>query len=111
MLALKDSCVHPTSNKPYIISSSGGTDNSIEGKAVSLGIDLLYVGCRLFRGHILILSMVQNGMTHAFVIEFESTADRDYYVDNDPAHQVFKKLAGEVLEDAQVIDFTNGMFK
>lgn len=31
MLALKDSCVHPTSQKPYIKSASGGTDNSPEG--------------------------------------------------------------------------------
>jgi hypothetical protein len=50
-------------------------------------------------------------MTHAFVVEFESAGDRDYYVNEDPAHQAFKRLAGEVLEDAQVVDFTNGVFK
>ncbi|KAI2746547.1 hypothetical protein DTO013E5_263 [Penicillium roqueforti] len=32
MLGLKDSCVHPTSQKPYIKSASGGKDNSSEGK-------------------------------------------------------------------------------
>jgi len=36
MLALKDTCVHPGSNKPYILSLKGGKDNSIEGKQVSL---------------------------------------------------------------------------
>ena len=34
MLALKDSCIHPTSKKPYIKSASGGTDNSPEGLQV-----------------------------------------------------------------------------
>ena len=38
MLALKDSCIHPTSNKPYIISASGGTDNSPEGIQVILNL-------------------------------------------------------------------------
>lgn len=49
-------------------------------------------------------------MTHAFVMEFESAEDRDYYVHDDPVHTEFKKLAGEVLEKVQVVDFTNGMF-
>lgn len=35
MLGLKDSCVHPTSQKPYIKSASGGKDNSSEGIQVS----------------------------------------------------------------------------
>lgn len=77
MLALKDDCIHPTSKKPYIKSASGGTDNSSEG--------------------------IQNGITHAFIVEFESAEDRDYY--DDPAHDEFKNLAGKVLEKAQVIDF------
>ena len=50
-------------------------------------------------------------MTHAFVVEFDSTEDRDYYVNNDPTHDEFKKVAGEVLEKAQVVDFTDGVFK
>jgi TFIIF-interacting CTD phosphatase-like protein len=85
MLALKDSCVHPTTQKPYIKSASGGTDNSPEG--------------------------IQNGFTHAFIVEFESTEDRDYYVNDDPSHDEFKTLAGKVLEKAQVIDFIDGAFK
>lgn len=35
MLALKDNCVHPTSQQPYIKSASGGKDNSPEGIQVS----------------------------------------------------------------------------
>ncbi|KAI0387826.1 hypothetical protein F5Y04DRAFT_12492 [Hypomontagnella monticulosa] len=31
MLGLKDGCVHPTSQKQYIKSLTGGKDNSIEG--------------------------------------------------------------------------------
>jgi hypothetical protein len=34
MLALKDNCLHPLSQKPYIKSSLGGLDNSIEGLQV-----------------------------------------------------------------------------
>ncbi|KAI9865145.1 MAG: hypothetical protein M1813_002465 [Trichoglossum hirsutum] len=85
MLALKDDCIDPTSGQPYIKSASGGTDNSLEG--------------------------IQNDITHAFVVEFRNSKDRDYYVNNDPAHREFKVLAGEVLEKAQVIDFTDRVFK
>jgi len=36
MLALKDNCIHPSSQRPYIKSSIGGIDNSIEGIQVNL---------------------------------------------------------------------------
>ncbi|KAJ5800167.1 uncharacterized protein N7518_002235 [Penicillium psychrosexuale] len=83
MLGLKDSCVHPTSQQPYIKSSSGGKDNSTEG--------------------------IQNGITHAFVVEFASAADRDYYVQSDPSHLAFVKTLDGLIEKAQVIDFTDGV--
>lgn len=35
ILELKDTCIHPTSQKPYIRSLSGGQDNSKEGLQVS----------------------------------------------------------------------------
>ena len=44
-------------------------------------------------------------------MEFETPEDRDYYVDNDPAHQEFKKLAGKIREKAIVVDFASGVFK
>lgn len=34
MLGLKDKCIHPTSQKPYIKSFTGGKDNSPEGLQV-----------------------------------------------------------------------------
>ena len=34
MLGLKDQCIHPTSQKPYIKSFSGGKNNSPEGHSV-----------------------------------------------------------------------------
>ncbi|KAF2000141.1 hypothetical protein P154DRAFT_492191 [Amniculicola lignicola CBS 123094] len=83
-LALENECIHPTSKKTYIKSVSGGTDNSPEG--------------------------AQNGSTHAFVVEFENEADRDYYVGEDPVHDEFKQLAGKILEKAHVVDFTHGVF-
>ena len=36
MLSLKDTCLHPSSQKPYIKTSSGGIDNSPEGAQVGL---------------------------------------------------------------------------
>ncbi|KAJ5432945.1 uncharacterized protein N7458_012101 [Penicillium daleae] len=85
MVGLKDSCIHPTSNKSYIKSSSGGADNSIEG--------------------------IQNGITHAFVVEFASAEDRDYYVREDPVHKAFVQSLNGVVEKAQVVDFTDGVFE
>ncbi|KAJ5279612.1 stress responsive A/B barrel domain protein [Penicillium angulare] len=84
MLALKDNCLHPTSQKPYIETSSGGADNSIEG--------------------------IQKGITHAFVVQFATAEDRDYYVRSDPAHQEFVRSVGGIIEKAQVIDYTPGTF-
>merc|ERR1711939_998085 len=34
MLALKDTCIHPTTQKPYVKSYGGGRDNSPEGLQV-----------------------------------------------------------------------------
>lgn len=85
MLELKDRCLHPRSEKPYIRSSVGGLDRSIEG--------------------------AQGGMTHAFVVEFASQEDRDYYVQEDPAHRAFVELMMPKLVKAQIIDFSPGVFR
>ncbi|KAK1625194.1 stress responsive A/B barrel domain-containing protein [Colletotrichum phormii] len=84
MLALKDNCIHPTSNKSYIKSLVGGLDCSPEG--------------------------LQDGITHIFVAEFESVEDRDYYLAKDPAHQAFMKQVGSAIIKARVTDFTPGVF-
>lgn len=103
MLALKDTCVHPTSAKPYIVSFSGGRDHSPEGAQVGVhpseDISILQ--------H---LTALQNGITHAFSVEFESTEDRDYYVKSDPVHQSFVAFVGALLEKAIVVDYTPGEF-
>ncbi|KAH7146391.1 stress responsive A/B barrel domain protein [Dactylonectria macrodidyma] len=84
MLTLKDRCLHPDTGKPYILSSKGGSDNSIEN--------------------------LQDGITHAFVVEFASAEDREYYVTKDLAHREFVSGLSAVLAKAQVIDFTPGTF-
>ena len=45
------------------------------------------------------------GMTHAFILEFASTEDRDYYLLKDPVHHAFSAKAGPLIEDSLVIDF------
>ncbi|KAJ9194439.1 hypothetical protein DTO164E3_7324 [Paecilomyces variotii] len=84
MLSLKDQCIHPTTNKPYIKSSAGGKQTSPEGKS--------------------------GGFTHIFVEEFETEEDRDYYTLKDPAHLAFANSLGAVVEKVQVVDFTPGVF-
>ncbi|KAK2787913.1 hypothetical protein FQN52_004378 [Onygenales sp. PD_12] len=51
-----------------------------------------------------------DGITHAFVVEFENVEDRDYYVNKDPAHLAFVGGLGDAIQKVQVIDFTNGVF-
>ncbi|KAI2608973.1 stress responsive A/B barrel domain protein [Hypoxylon fragiforme] len=84
MLGLKDGCIHPTTQKQYIKSLTGGKDNSIEG--------------------------AQNGITHAFVVDFETTEDRNYYVEKDPFHEEFKAFVGPLAEKVIVVDYSEGVF-
>ncbi|KAJ6037096.1 hypothetical protein N7540_001375 [Penicillium herquei] len=84
MLELKENCLHPVSQKPYIETSSGGLDNSPEG--------------------------IQDGKTHAFVVEFANAPDRDYYVHLDPVHQEFIRSLDGIIEKAQAVDYTPGVF-
>jgi hypothetical protein len=44
------------------------------------------------------------GFTHAFVVTFRSTADRDTYIPH-PVHQDFVKLVGPSLDKVLVVDF------
>ncbi|KAF1976009.1 dabb-domain-containing protein [Bimuria novae-zelandiae CBS 107.79] len=84
MLGLEKSCLHPTTGAPYIKSITGGKGNSPEG--------------------------LQEGLTHGYVVQFSSNEDRDYYVNQDPAHDAFKKTAGPFIEKAVVFDFQDGVF-
>lgn len=49
-------------------------------------------------------------MSHAFVVQFSSDEDRDYYVNKDPAHFAFKQAAEPFIEKAVVVDFQNDVF-
>lgn len=49
-------------------------------------------------------------MTHAFIVQFHSNEDRNYYVDNDPVHKIFKEAAAPYLDKAMVVDFQEGVF-
>lgn len=112
MLSLKDSCLHPTSKKPYIKSSIGGEDNSPEGIQVS---SIFWIAGELGDGQAKLclltsLAHSQLGFTHAFVVEFESEEDRNYYVKSDEAHRAFVGSIGDSVDRVQVIDFTPGKY-
>lgn len=83
MLGLRDKCVHPTTKAPYIRTSSGGRNNSIED--------------------------VKAGYSHGFVVVFESEADRDYYVKEDPAHREFVKSLEGKVDKVGVVDYAPGV--
>jgi hypothetical protein len=59
---------------------------------------------------VILLIRYNGGITHAFIVEFESKEHRDYYVNEYLAHTVFKEIAGKVVERAQVVDCTDGVF-
>ncbi|KAI0895186.1 dabb-domain-containing protein [Annulohypoxylon nitens] len=84
ILDLETKCAHPTSQKPYMRVLGGGKDNSIEGR--------------------------QNGMTHAFILQFENEEDRKYHIEKDPAQLEFAASIQDILERSQIIDFTPGIF-
>ncbi|CAH0047333.1 unnamed protein product [Clonostachys solani] len=85
MLGLRQKCIHPTTQKPYIKVSYGGKENSVEG--------------------------LHDGYTHIFIVEFDSTEDRTYYALKDPAHSEYSKLIGSVAAQVHVVDFTDGVYE
>ena len=62
----------------------------------------------------MLTSRVKGGVTHVFIIEFESEADRNYYVNEDTAHAAVRdkmiSMVGTDIANAQVVDFTPGAF-
>lgn len=53
---------------------------------------------------------MKNGISHCFVVEFESERDRTYYVKEDPAHAEFKKNIKDSIAKIIVVDFEPGKF-
>ncbi|OMP83329.1 hypothetical protein BK809_0004710 [Diplodia seriata] len=81
--ALPHKCLHPVTNRPYMLSMRMGKNRSWEpfGK----------------------------GMTHAFVLEFASQDDLDYYLTKDPVHRAFSRAAGPLIDDSVVVDIRDGV--
>ncbi len=52
----------------------------------------------------------QNGATHAFVFEFPSVADRNYFMNEDQAHIEVHRLVEPIVDKVTVVDFTPGEF-
>ena len=50
---------------------------------------------------------LNKGTTHGYLLTFDSEADRDTYL-NHPAHKEFGSMAGKILGDVFVLDFTSG---
>lgn len=48
-------------------------------------------------------------MTHAFVLEFASQDDLDYYLTRDPVHLEFSRNAHPLIEDSLVVDIRDGV--
>jgi hypothetical protein len=49
---------------------------------------------------------LDKGLTHAFILTFDSEKDRDTYLPH-PAHKSFGTIVGPWLADVTVVDFTN----
>ncbi|GAA5921945.1 hypothetical protein JCM3775_003429 [Rhodotorula graminis] len=83
-LALQDLCVLEPGTDERYVAVTGGANNSSEGQT--------------------------KGYEHTFVLTFRNRAERDYYVDQDEAHQRFKELAGQHVDDVFVFDYEAGTF-
>jgi hypothetical protein len=55
-------------------------------------------------------AFIQNGFTHAFVLEFENEEDRNFYAKQDEAHLAFVATLEGLVDVAQVLDYTPGKY-
>ncbi|CAG9936526.1 unnamed protein product [Clonostachys rosea f. rosea IK726] len=84
MMELKEKCIHPIWEKPYIRSIHGGANHAVETKF---------------------------GITHSFIIEFDAVEHRDYYLLTDPAYQKFRENVRDYLDDDIIsVDFQHGKY-
>lgn len=81
--ALQKRCLHPVTQRPYMVSMRMGKNRSWEP--------------------------FSKGMTHAFVLEFASQDDLDYYLTRDPVHLEFSRNAHPLIEDSLVVDIRDGV--
>lgn len=54
---------------------------------------------------------LSNGFQYAYVVEFASPEDRQYYIYEEPAHQDLVKYVTPDVEKAQTLDFEPGVFR
>lgn len=81
--SLRQRCIRPQTGKPYILSMRMGKNNSWE--------------------------LFSKGMTHAFILEFESQEDLDFYLLQDQVHAEFSRAAHPMIEDSLVVDIKHGV--
>ena len=117
-VALKDSC-RLLDGSRYIVSIDGGLNNSPEGQGKGFEVSPIVpvlssplckrrlAVTRTFRHFLRPCSYISK---HAYVLTFRSVAERDYYLDRDPAHQIFKASIAEKVSDVLVFDFESGEF-
>ncbi|KAK6075565.1 stress responsive A/B Barrel domain-containing protein [Seiridium cupressi] len=84
MLALKEKCLN-ADGEPYMLSLSGGTNNNPDNR--------------------------NEAITHGFVGGFASSADRDYYLHEDPVHLSFEASIVDLVSRAFAFDYTSEVFQ
>ncbi|KUI60233.1 hypothetical protein VP1G_11214 [Cytospora mali] len=52
----------------------------------------------------------QDGLTHAFILEFEKDEDREYYLKKEPYHKEFVANLKGLIDKITIIDFSSGVF-
>jgi len=80
--ALQTTSLHPVTKSPLIKSMKMGKNRSWESYSKDL--------------------------THAFVLEFDSQHDLDYYLTQEPVHLGFSRDAAPLIDDSVVIDIIDG---
>ena len=109
MLALKHNCLHPSSNQPYILDSSGGRDNSPEGHQVVPTLFPLPIRIIQLPWKFLTCGL-QGAFTHGFVSHFANDEDRKYYLEQDPAHKAFVASLDGIIQNMRIVDYEPGAF-
>ncbi|KAJ4290838.1 hypothetical protein N0V90_010033 [Kalmusia sp. IMI 367209] len=82
-MSLKTRSLHPQTGTPLIKSLRAGKNTSWEP--------------------------FSKGMTHAFILEFASQDDLDYYLTAEPVHLQFSRDAKPLIEDSVVVDIKDGV--
>ncbi|KAL8403818.1 hypothetical protein RB594_008897 [Gaeumannomyces avenae] len=111
MLALKDKCIHPATQKPYV-STKGGVNLTSEGFAVRREHRPPLPNTRdsLPPKTLLTRRDSQGGYSHSFIMEFETEEEYAYYNEKDPAHLELIENMSSVVSKALVVDFNPGVF-